>query len=113
MGTASTNAQHHQDGAGDDGDPEGRVDLEPRHVTLRWISASPRPWSTNSWANCDEHGGQRDQAEVDVGQDVGQDREDDQLDQLAAPRVDERPRQAAGDSLLERALLVPWSGGTH
>ena len=74
------------------------------------MSASPRPWSTNSWAKLNEDGGQRDRAEVDLGEDVSQDREDDQLDELAAPCVDERPRQSAGDSLLERALLSAMVG---
>ena len=54
----------------------------------------------------DENGRQRNKPELNIRQQVGQDREDDERDGLAAPGIDKGPGQAASDSLLKCACLA-------
>jgi hypothetical protein len=62
-------------------------------------------------AECDEDGRQSDQAEVRRVEQVGEDGEDGQRQELAAPRVDQRPEEAARDALLEGTTLLPMLAG--
>ena len=54
---------------------------------------------------------QGDQAEVGRAEQVGEDGEDGEGQELAAPRVDQRPPEAARNALLEGTTVLPMLAG--
>ena len=85
--------------------PERGIDLQP----AQQAALNDRVTETlirEQLAECDEYSRQRDETKVLRAEQARQHREDDEADELAAPRLDQRPGQAVGDLLLQAATLV-------
>lgn len=99
-----------QRGAGRQRRPEGGVDLAAGKG-LALDDGVAQTLVDEELAECNEDGREGDQAEVGGVEQMGEDGKDGQRQQLAAPRVDERPEEAARDALLEGATVSPMLAG--
>ncbi len=98
-------AEGKQEQAGHLRRPERGIDLQPaQQAALN--DRITEPLIREQLAECDEDSRQRNETEVLRAEQARQHREYDKADELAAPRLDQRPGQAVGDLLLEAATLV-------
>ena len=84
--------------------PERRVDLALRH-RASLDQRVPQSLVDEELREGDEHGRQRDKAEVRIRKQPGEEDEGHQVDHLATPDVGHRPRQAPCDTALEVGVV--------